>query len=203
MSVGWIFMKTVSGWQRVNVGILAHQIWREYFDIMLSWSLEQNVLLVHHGRVVDSSPALLILRPHCWFFTRIVDSSPALLIRCPQCGLFDCMNIMVHIMLYDSAFFQHMILVFWGFFPLINRYIFDISIDICREPCRHSTSTFADIWIDICAPPYSSGTIRSWLVMLLSLLAYYIAFEANICEHCIFFNDFRLFIFSFLMSTHL
>jgi len=62
--------------------------------------------------------------------------------------------IYIYISTYDSAFFQHMILVFWGFFSVINWYIFDISIDICREPCRHSTSKFADIWIDICAPPY-------------------------------------------------
>jgi len=53
--------------------------------------------------------------------------------------------IYIYISTYDSAFFQHMILVFWGFSPVINRYIFDISIDICREPCRHSTSIFADI----------------------------------------------------------
>ena len=63
-------------------------------------------------------------------------------------------GVCVCVCIYDSAFFQHMILVFLGFFSVINRYVFDLSIDICREPCRHSTSTFADIWIDICAPPY-------------------------------------------------
>jgi len=60
------------------------------------------------------------------------------------------------------------ILVFLCFFPVINRYIFDIFIDICREPCRHSTSTFADIWIDICIHPYRRAARIPSLVTRLS-----------------------------------
>jgi len=39
-----------------------------------------------------------------------------------------CVCVYIDISTYDSAFVQHMILVFWGFFSVINRYIFDISI---------------------------------------------------------------------------
>jgi len=38
-----------------------------------------------------------------------------------------------------------------------------------------------------CRPWLSSGTARSWLVMLLSPLVYYVASVANVCYHCILF----------------
>ena len=142
MSVGWIFMKTVSGWQRVNVGILAHQIWREYFDIMLSWSLEQNVLLVHHGRVVDSSPALLILHPYCWFFTRIVDSLPAVwIIRLHE--HYGSHNVIWFCIFstYDSGFLGLFSLDKSIYFRHFHRHLqgtlSTFDIDICRHLNRH------------------------------------------------------------------
>ena len=76
-----------------------------------------------------------------------------------------CVCTYTYISTYDCAFYDS---GFWGFFSVINQYIFNISIDICREPCWHSTSTFADIWIDICAPPYphpSPKRARLWGVI--------------------------------------
>jgi len=66
--------------------------------------------------------------------------------------------IYIYISTYDSAFFQHIILVFLCFNFMINRNIFYIFFDIYREPCRHSTSILADIWIDICIHPYPRGS---------------------------------------------
>ena len=84
--------------------------------------------------------------------------------KCLKLSLFVCVCVFACICIYIYikiwfCIFQHMILVFLGFFSVINCYIFDISIDICRESCRHSTSTFAHIWIDICAPPYMISTV--------------------------------------------
>jgi len=67
-----------------------------------------------------------------------------------------CVYIYMNISKIDSIFFKHIILVFFGLF------FRDISIDICREPCRHSTSTLADIWIDICISPPKDGEIALW-----------------------------------------
>jgi len=69
-------------------------------------------------------------------------------------SLFVGICVCVCINIYISRKILHIRFCFFGAFcPLIIRYVFDISIDICREPCRHSTSTFADIWIDICIHP--------------------------------------------------
>ena len=54
-----------------------------------------------------------------------------------------CLYINMGISIHDSAFFQHMYLVFLGFFSMINRYAFEI----CH---RHSQGTLSTFDIDIC-----------------------------------------------------
>ena len=74
----------------------------------------------------------------------------------PFCG---CVFVCVYMYIYNINIWFCIFSTygFLGFFSVINWYIFDISIDICREPCRHSTSTFEDIGIDICVHPWCQG----------------------------------------------
>ena len=68
--------------------------------------------------------------------------------------------------------------------------------------CAHSTW-----WLmhsqRACRRRRSSGVARSWLVMFLSPLAYYVAWKANICDYCVFHDIFHTcLIMFFLYHVH-